>query len=97
MENRPIGVSKSGTGDVDGPSLCGFDATDKSRAELDMLAKLGVKMINTFLCGKDSAKDFVNYSKIGHPEIMSFPSGSPGDNSWLRGRKYGNPKEILLF
>jgi peptidoglycan/xylan/chitin deacetylase (PgdA/CDA1 family) len=93
--SRPIGVSICGTGGIDGPSLCGFDATDKSRAELDMLAKLGVKMINTNLCGADSKIEFINYSKIGHPEIMGFPNGTPSDNSWLRGRKYGNPKEFI--
>ncbi len=92
---RPIGVSLCGTGGKDGPQLCGFDATEKSRAELNMLAKLGVKMINTFLCGKDSTKDFVNYSKIGHPEILGFPNGTPSDNSWLRGKKFGNPKEFI--
>ncbi len=93
--SRPIGVSICGTGGKDGPSLCGFDATEKSRAELDMLAKLGVKMINTNLCEADSKIEFINYSIIGHPEIMGFPNGTPSDNSWLRGRKYGNPKEFI--
>jgi peptidoglycan/xylan/chitin deacetylase (PgdA/CDA1 family) len=92
---QPIGVSICGTGGKDGPPLCGFDATDKSRAELDMLAKLGVKMINTFLCGADSKIEFVNYSKIGHPEIMGFPNGTPSDNGWLRGRRFGDPKEFI--
>jgi hypothetical protein len=36
-----------GTGGRNGPLLCGFDATEKSRAELDMLSMLGIKMINT--------------------------------------------------
>ena len=93
--SRPIGISICGTGGVDGASLCGFDATEKSRAELDMLAKLGVKMINTNLCGADSKIEFINYSKIGHPEIMGFPNGAPSDNGWLRGRKYGDPKEFI--
>ncbi len=93
--SRPSGVSICGTGGVDGPSLCGFDATDKSRAELDMLANLGVKMINTNLCGVDSTTEFINYSKIGHREIMGFPNGTPSDNGWLRGRKYGDPKEFI--
>lgn len=92
---RPIGVSISGTGGVDGSPLCGFDATEKSRAELDMLAKLGVRMIDTKLCGADSTTEFINYSKIGYPEIMGFPIGSPSDNGWLRGRKYGDPKEYI--
>jgi peptidoglycan/xylan/chitin deacetylase (PgdA/CDA1 family) len=93
---RPIGVSISGTGGVDGSPLCGFDATEKSRAELDMLAKLGVRMIDTKLCGADSTTEFINYSKIGHAEIMGFPIGSPSDNSWLRGKKYGDPKEFII-
>jgi peptidoglycan/xylan/chitin deacetylase (PgdA/CDA1 family) len=92
---RPIGVSISGTGGVDGSPLCGFDATEKSRSELDMLAKLGVRMINTNLCEVDSTTEFINYSKIGHPEIMGFPNGTPSDNSWLRGKKYGNPNEFI--
>jgi len=93
--SRPIGVSICGTGGVDGPSECGFDATEKSRAELDMLANLGVKMVNTNLCRKDSTTEFVNYAKIGHPGIMGFPNGTPSDNGWLRGRKYGEPKEFI--
>ena len=93
--SRPIGVSICGTGGKDGTSLCGFDATEKSRAELDMLAKLGVKMINTNLCGSDSTKEFINYAKIGHPEIMGFPNGTPSDNGWLRGRKFGDPREYI--
>jgi len=92
---RPIGVSISGTGGVDGPRLCGFDETEKSRAELSMLAELGLRMIDTNLCGMDNTTEFVNYSKIGHPEIMGFPIGLPSDNSWLRGRKYGEPKEYI--
>ena len=92
---RPVGISISGTGGRDGPLLCGFDATIKSRAEIDMLAKLGVKMINTSLCDKDNTKDFINYSKIGHPEIMGFPNGL-SDTGWLRRKKYGDPKEFII-
>ena len=92
---RPVGISISGTGGRDGPLLCGFDATIKSRAEIDMLAKLGVKMINTSLCDKDNTKDFINYAKIGHPEIMGFPNGL-SDTGWLRRKKYGDPKEFIM-
>ncbi len=92
---RPVGVSICGTGGRDGPLLCGFDATKKSVAELDMLAKLGVKMINTSLCDKDNTKDFINYAMIGHPEIMGFPNGL-SDTGWLRRKKYGDPKEFIM-
>jgi peptidoglycan/xylan/chitin deacetylase (PgdA/CDA1 family) len=92
---RPIGISICGTGGRDGPLLCGFDATEKSRAELDMLAELGVKMINTSLCDKDNTKDFINYGEIGHPEIMGFPNGL-SDTGWLRRKKYGDPKEFIM-
>ena len=66
---RPIGISICGTSGVDGPSLPGFDATEKSRAELDMVASLDVKMINSFLTGIDGSRRFCNYSKLGHLEI----------------------------
>jgi peptidoglycan/xylan/chitin deacetylase (PgdA/CDA1 family) len=92
---RPIGVSLAGTGSRDGERLAGFDATEKSRAELDMLAGLGVRMINTFHSGVDGSKNFINYRDLGHPEMMGFPSGN-GDNGWLRGRNYGDPREYIL-
>ena len=60
--SRPIGVSLCGT-KVDGPHLTGFDSTEKSRAELDMLAGLGVRMVNTFLTGHNGAHEFVDYSE----------------------------------
>ena len=91
---RPIGISMCGTGGRNGPLLCGFDATEKSRAELDMLSKLGVKMINTNLCTADSTTEFINYSKIGHPEIMGFPNGL-SDTGWLKRKKYGDPKKFI--
>lgn len=92
---RPIGVSKAGTGSRDGESVGGFDATEKSRAELDMLADLGVRMINTFHSKVDGSKTFINYRDLGHPEIMGFPSGG-GDNGWLRGRNFGDPEAYIL-
>jgi len=91
---RPVGISMCGTGGKNGTLLCGFDANEKSRAELDMLAKLGVKMINTNLCDADSTTEFISYSKIGHPEIMGFPNGL-SDTGWLKRKKYGDPKEFI--
>lgn len=91
---RPIGISLCGTGGRNGPLLCGFDATEKSHAELDMLAELGVKMINTNLCASDSTSEFINYSKIGHPEIMGFPNGL-SDTGWLKRKKYGDPIKFI--
>ena len=92
---RPIGISICGTRGEDGPKLSGFDATEKSRAELDMLASLGVRMINSFLTGVDGTKEFVNYSSIGHPEIMGFPSGY-SDTAWLYRRKFGDPVNYIF-
>jgi len=57
---KPIGISICGTRGKDGPKLSGFDATEKSRAELDMLASLGVRMVNSFLTGFDETKVFLN-------------------------------------
>lgn len=91
---RPLGISMCGTGGRNGPLLCGFDATEKSRAELDMLAKLGVRMINTNLCDSDNTTEFISYSKIGHPEIMGYPNGL-SDTGWLKREKYGDPKEFI--
>ena len=92
--SRPIGVSLCGT-KVDGPHLTGFDATEKSRAELDMLSELGVRMVNSFLTGHDGGHEFVDYSAIGHPEMMGFPSAN-SDNGWVRGRKFGDPAEHIV-
>jgi len=39
LGKRPVGISICGT--PEGPRLSGFDATEKSRAELDMVARLG--------------------------------------------------------
>jgi peptidoglycan/xylan/chitin deacetylase (PgdA/CDA1 family) len=94
FRKRPIGISMCGTGGRNGPLLCGFDATEKSRAELEMLSMLGIKMINTNLCTADSTADFINYSKIGHPEIMGFPNGL-SDTGWLKRKKYGDPKIFI--
>lgn len=91
---RPIGVSLCGT-KVDGPRLAGFDATEKSRAELDMLANLGIRMVDTFHSGHDNSHDFIDYADLGHPEMMGFPSAN-SDNSWVRGREFGDPVHYIV-
>jgi peptidoglycan/xylan/chitin deacetylase (PgdA/CDA1 family) len=92
---RPIGISMCGTGGSDGNGLQGFDATEKSRAELEMVASLGVRMINSFLTGRPRSKAFINYGAIGYPEIMGFPSGYP-DTGWMHRRERGDPLEYIL-
>lgn len=72
---RPLGVSLCGTGEA---PLSGFDATEKSKKELDLMASMGVKFINTSLTGKDKKTSFCNYSSLGYPDIMGFPT-SIGD------------------
>lgn len=78
---RPTAISICGTG-TDGPRLAGFDATEKARAEFEMLASLGVRMLNTFLTGHDESRQFCNYADLGHPEITGFPSGH-SDTNWM--------------
>jgi len=78
---RPRGVSICGTGGKDGESLEGFDQTEKGREELDMLAGLGLCMINSHLTGVHTGTQFCNYASIGHPDIMGFPSGF-SDTGW---------------
>lgn len=95
LGKRPVGVSICGTGGVDGPRLSGFDETEKSRSELDMMAQLGVKMINSFLTGVDESKEFINYASVGHPEIMGFPSGY-SDTSWMYRKRSGNSLDYIL-
>jgi len=92
---RPIGISRCGTSGKDGSSLSGFDATEKSKAELDMVVSLGVRMINSFLTGVDGSRTFVNYKSIGHPKVMGFPSGY-SDTAWMHRREYGDPLEYIL-
>lgn len=91
---RPIGISICGTSGADGPSLSGFDATEKSRAELDMVVSLGVRMINSFLSGVDGSRVFVNYRSLGHPKIMGFPSAY-SDTVWMWQRQFGEPVEYI--
>ena len=96
---RPTGISICGTAPVDGERLAGFDATAKSRAELDMVASLGVRMINAFLTGRDESGEFLNFGSIGHPEIMGFPSAY-SDTGWMyrwrEGRRLPDPVGYIL-
>ena len=91
---RPIGLSMCCTGD-DGPSLSGFDATEKSRQEFEMVVKLGARMIDSFLTGIDGSREFINYGKLGHPEVMGFISGF-SDTAWMEREEYGDPVEYIL-
>lgn len=92
---RPVGISICGTSGADGPHLSGFDATEKSRAELDMVASLGVRMIDSFLTGIDGSRRFVNYGSLGHADIMGFPSGY-SDTAWMWQHQFGDPVEYVL-
>lgn len=92
---RPIGISICGTGGKDGERLTGFDETAKSRAEFNMVASLGMRMISSFLSGVDESKVFLDFSSLGHPEIMGFPSGF-GDTSWMDRRECGDPVPYIL-
>lgn len=91
---RPIGMSICGTSGADGARLKGFDATEKSRAELDMLVDLGMKMVNSFLIGHSESQEFVNYASLGHPDVMGYPSAY-SDTSWMNRREHGDPMEYI--
>ena len=77
---RPTGISVCGTSGA-GPGLEGFEQTEKSREEFRMVADLGVRMINTILMNVDDW-EFSNYSSLGYPDIMGFPS-EYSDTDWL--------------
>ena len=92
---RPLATSLCGTSGKDGPRLDGFDATEKSRAELDMLVDLGVRFTNALLCGVDETKEFVHFGRLGHPDVMGFPSGY-SDTAWMHRREFGDPMDYIL-
>ncbi len=92
---QPIATSICGVGPVYGRRLTGFDETEKGRQELDMLASLGFTMINSFLTGVDESKEFCNYTSLGHPEIMGFPSGF-SDTQWLQNVPYEEALSYIL-
>ena len=92
---RPFGISICGTSGADGPGLRGFDVTEKSRAEFEMLVGLGMRMINCCLTGIDGSRRFCSFSRIGHPEVMGFPSAC-SDTSWMQRREFGDPVDYIL-
>jgi peptidoglycan/xylan/chitin deacetylase (PgdA/CDA1 family) len=91
---RPCGISICGTSGRNGPALAGFDATEKSGREFQMVADLGVRMINARLTGLDGSRQFTSYAALGHPEIMGFPSGH-SDTEWMYRRRFGDPVEYV--
>jgi peptidoglycan/xylan/chitin deacetylase (PgdA/CDA1 family) len=92
---RPTGISICGTGGADGNRLKGFDETEKSRAELDMLVDLGIRIVNSFLVDHSESRDFLNYSSLGHPEVMGYPSAY-SDTGWMNRTEHGDPMEYIL-
>ncbi len=78
----PLGVSLCGTGGRDGARLSGFDATAKAGQELEMLAALGVRMVNCFLSSRVENREFCHYGELGLPQLMGFPSGF-SDTDWM--------------
>lgn len=87
----------------DGISLCGtpgesypfFNSSESTKREFQMLAELGLKMVNTHLSGFDESKDFCNYELLGHPGIMGFPSAY-SDTSWMQRREFGDPMNYIF-
>jgi peptidoglycan/xylan/chitin deacetylase (PgdA/CDA1 family) len=92
---RPTGIAICGTSD-DGPRLEGFDATEKSKAEFQMVVQLGTRMINSFLTRIDESREFINYGKLSHPEVMGFISGY-SDTAWMHRKQHGDPLEYMLM
>jgi len=92
---RPVGISICGTGGRDGKRLSGFDATEKSRAEFEMLVGLGIRMVNTFLTDRRESRDFTDYSPLGHPDVIGFPSAY-SDTSWMHRQEHGEPVPYIL-
>jgi len=93
--SRPIGVSICGTGGRDGKRLGGFDQTDKGREEFEMIVSLGVRMINSHLTDVDESRSFCNYGRLGHPEVMGFPSGY-SDTRWFFEKDYTSAIAYIL-
>ena len=86
----------------DGISLCGtpgesypfFDSSESTKREFQMLAELGLKMVNTHLSGYEESKDFCHYGRLGYSEIMGFPSAY-SDTAWMQRREFGDPMEYI--
>ena len=89
----PVGVAIPFTG-RDGKMLSGFDATEKAKRELEMMANLGLLMIDAHLSWVVRERDFTNFDALGHPQVMGFPSGN-SDTSWMWQRKYGDPMTYI--
>jgi hypothetical protein len=51
-------------------------------------------MLNCFLKGIDGSRDFCNYARIGHPDVMGFPSAF-SDTEWMFRRKCGDPVSYI--
>ena len=94
LGHRPPATSLCASSEL-GKGLPGFDATTKARNELDILAGLGFKMTTTALSGYVRMHDFVSYARIGHPDLMGFPSGN-GDKNWLLKPTTENPLDALF-
>ena len=94
LGERPVGIARCGTSD-DGPALTGFDATGKSREEFEMVVGLGTRMIDSFLTGVDGSREFIDYGRLGHPEVMGFISGY-SDTAWMARGESGDPVEYML-
>ncbi len=94
MGFRPEGTSLCASTTA-GKGLPGFDATAKTRDELEVLAKHGFKMTTCALAGHVRMHEFVSYAKLGHPEIMGFPSGN-GDKNWLLNPTAEKPLDALF-
>jgi len=91
---RPLATSLCASQDC-GKGLPGFDATEKARAELGILASLGFKMCSTALSGHVRMHDFVDFAPAGQPGMMGFPSGN-GDKNWLLKPSGPDPLEALF-
>ncbi len=92
---RPIGVSICGTSGADGARLEGFDATPKAKVELDMLYALGVRMVNSHLVGVDESSEFCSYARLGHVDMMGFPSAF-SDTSWMYRSKEADKVQFVM-
>jgi len=88
---RPQGVSICGYGH---PRLSGFDENERGRRHFQLLVDLGIEMINSFLVGVDESREFCNYARLGHPEIMGFPSDY-SDTSIFAAREFGDPMTYM--
>ena len=95
FSRRPTGISICGTSGADGDRVRGFDETEKSRAELDLLVDLGIRQINSFLINNCESRDFLNYSALGHPEVMGYPSAY-SDTGWMNRAECGDPMDYIL-